>query len=135
MTTFQSFEEIEVWKRAREFVHVVYRMTREGPLSKDYALGNQLRRASISIMANIAEGFERDGNAEFIQFLSNAKASSGEIKALLYIALDQEYLNEPLFEQLRDMSSDINRRIAGFIVYLRKSRIRAGNTSESGIRN
>ncbi|HSW52366.1 MAG TPA: four helix bundle protein [Sulfuricaulis sp.] len=124
MPTLQSFQELEVWKSAREFVQEVYRITRVGSLSKDYALCNQMRRASISIMANIAEGFERDGNAEFIQFLSVAKASSGEVQALLFIALDQDYLSEPVFERLRNMSNRINRQIAGFIAYLRKSKIR-----------
>ena len=123
MPTLLSFEDLEVWKTARDFVHEVYRMTRVGPLSKDYALGNQIRRASISIMANIAEGFERDGNAEFIQFLSIAKASSGEVQALLYIALDQDYLNESLFDHLHKKSGQINRQLAGFISYLRKSKM------------
>ena len=124
MPTLESFEDLDVWQSAREFVQEVYRVTRTGPLSKDYPLCNQMRRASISIMANIAEGFERDGNAEFVQFLSVAKASSGEVQSLLYIALDQDYLNERIFQRLRSMSNHINRQIARFIAYLRKSKIR-----------
>ena len=77
MTTFQSFEEIEAWQKSRELNREIYAFSKEGPFSKDFGLRDQIRRASVSIMSNIAEGFERGGTGEFVQFLSIAKGSAG----------------------------------------------------------
>jgi four helix bundle protein len=79
----EHFEDIEAWKKARELTKIIYEVTSQGQLATDFALKDQLRRASISIMANIAEGFEREGNKEFRQFLATAKGSVGEIKSLI----------------------------------------------------
>ena len=93
MATFKSFEDIEAWQKARELTVEIYSISKKGPFGKDYALKNQIQRASIAVMSNIAEGFERGGNREFSQFLSIAKGSVGEVRSQLYIALDQEYLH------------------------------------------
>ena len=81
MATFQKFEDIEAWQRARELTREIYTASNENPFSKDFGLRDQVRKTSVSIMSNIAEGFERDGTKEFIQFLSVAKGSSGELRS------------------------------------------------------
>jgi four helix bundle protein len=86
MATFQSFEEIEAWQKARELIHEVYGISDGGLFSRDFGLCNQICRASVSIMSNIAEGFERSGTNEFIQFLAIAKGSVGEVRSQLYVA-------------------------------------------------
>ena len=78
MATFQRFEEIEAWQRARELTKKIYRITREGPFARDFGLRDQIRDASVSMMSNIAEGFERSGTGEFTQFLAIAKGSAGD---------------------------------------------------------
>jgi four helix bundle protein len=88
MSTIKRFEDIEAWQRAREIAKNIYRITSSGEFSRDYGLKDQIRRSSVSIMSNIAEGFERDGNKEFIYFLSLAKGSCGEAASQLYVALD-----------------------------------------------
>ena len=88
MATFHRFEDIDAWQKARELTRAVYAASRSGSFSKDFALRDQIRRASISVMSNIAEGFERGGNKEFRQFLSTAKGSAGEVRAQRYVALD-----------------------------------------------
>ena len=87
MATVSRFEELGAWQKARELVDRVYRMTASGELARDFALRDQIRRAVLSIPSNIAEGFERGGRAEFLQFLSIAKGSAGEVRTQLYLAL------------------------------------------------
>ena len=94
MASFRTFEEIEAWKKSRELVRAIYQATSLGAFSTDYGLRDQIRRASVSIMSNIAEGFEREGTKEFVQFLSIAKASAGEVRSQLYVALDQGYIGQ-----------------------------------------
>ncbi len=94
MATIEKFEDIESWKISREITKLVYAASSTGNFSKDFALVNQIRRASISILSNIAEGFERGGNKEFLQFLAIAKGSCGEVRAQLYVALDQNYIDK-----------------------------------------
>lgn len=98
MASFERFEDIEGWKLARQVTNQVYELSSAGEFSRDFALVNQMRRASISIMSNIAEGFERDGNKEFLQFLSIAKGSCGEVRSQLYIAFDRKYVDEARFQ-------------------------------------
>ena len=86
MATFKRVEDIEVWQRARVLTREIYRISNLGSFSKDFGLRDQIRRASVSIMSNIAEGFERSGSGEFAQFLSMAKGSSGEVRTQLYIS-------------------------------------------------
>jgi len=85
----KSFEDMQVWQDAREFVKSIYNLTLEYKFKGDYGLKDQIRRAAVSIMNNIAEGFERDNNKEFVKFLGYAKGSAGEIRSMLYVALDQ----------------------------------------------
>ena len=89
--------------------------------SKDFALVNQIRRASISILSNIAEGFERGGNKEFLQFLAIAKGSCGEVRAQFYVALDQNYIDKNQFEEITNKLLETNRMISGFMKYLQQS--------------
>ena len=88
MATLKSFEDIQAWQDARVLAKVIFSLTMEGSFSKDYSLKDQINRATGSIMDNIAEGFERDGNKEFFQFLSYAKGSAGEVRSQLHRALD-----------------------------------------------
>ncbi len=92
MNTIKRFEDIIAWQKAREMTREIYTCTRAGAFTKDFGLRSQIQRASVSTMANIAEGFDRGGDKEFIQFLSNSKGSSGEVKSHLYVALDQGYV-------------------------------------------
>ena len=121
MATITRFEEIEAWKIARELTRDIYRITSSGAFAKDFGLCDQIRRAAVSIMSNIAEGFERDGNKEFCNFLSIAKASSGEVKSQLYIALDQNYISAEDFKAIYDRASENGRVTAGLINDLRQS--------------
>ncbi|MCG8340920.1 MAG: four helix bundle protein [Cytophagales bacterium] len=108
-------------KRQENSVKLYILLLNQGALKNDFALREQMRRSTISIMANIAEGFERGGNKEFIQFLTIAKASAGETKAHLYIARDLNYLNSNDFIDLYDKLDKISKMLGGLISYLRKS--------------
>ena len=121
MAKITRFEEIESWKRSRELTRLIYRITLKQKFSRDFGLRDQIRRAAVSILSNIAEGFERDGDKEFIQFLSLAKGSCGELRAQLYVALDQEYIDQQEFLALRNLAVEISRMISGLIKYLRQS--------------
>ena len=105
----KKFEEIESWKKARLLTSKIYQTTGQGNFARDFGLKDQIRRASISILSNIAEGFERGGDKEFVQFLAMAKGSCGEVRAQLYVALDQvtylkNYLRNCRKTQLRSVS-------------------------------
>jgi four helix bundle protein len=115
MAKITKFEDIESWKRARRFTNEIYRITNAGKFSRDFVLRDQIRRAAISILSNIAEGFERGGDNEFLQFLSVAKASCGEERAQLYIALDQEYISLPQFDSLSKATNEVSQLIAGLM--------------------
>jgi four helix bundle protein len=117
----KKFEDVEVWVKARQFSVVIYKVTDEGGIKKDFGLRDQLRRASVSIVSNIAKGFERNGNKEFVQFLSYAKASSGEVRAQIYIAKDLGYLNEEQFNELTEKIVTISKMISGLINYIKQS--------------
>ena len=121
MASFRTFEEIEAWKKSRELVRAIHQATSLGAFSKDYGLRDQIRRASVSIMSNIAEGFEREGTKEFVQFLSMAKASAGEVRSQLYVALDQDYIGQMQFEGLSLKVSEVSKMISGLITYLKRS--------------
>jgi four helix bundle protein len=121
MATIQKFEDIQAWQQARELTRLIYAGTRQGAFAKDYGLRDQVQRAAVSVMANIAEGFERDGRREFIQFLSQAKGSCGEVRSHLYVALDQQYLSSDEFQSLADMALAISRMLSGLMTYLRQS--------------
>src|SRR4051794_20935381 len=100
MARIERFEDIEAWKLGRKATKLVYDATRTEEFCRDFALVNQIRRAAVSVLSNIAEGFERQGNKEFLQFLAVAKGSCGEVRAQLYVALDQDYIDELKFREI-----------------------------------
>jgi four helix bundle protein len=120
----KKFEELESWKKARRLTNTIYEATATGSFTRDFGLKDQIRRASISILSNIAEGFERGGDKEFLQFLAVAKGSCGEVRAQLYIAFDQGYLSKDLFERLFNAANEIGRLISGLMKYLSMSELR-----------
>jgi four helix bundle protein len=117
----ERFENIEAWKKARQLTQRVYEITSTGAFARDFGLRDQLRRASVSIVSNIAEGFERDGTTEFRQFLSVAKGSTGEVRAQLYVALDVGLIEQSEFDQLYNLALEVSRMISGFMRYLNTS--------------
>ena len=121
MGAIQRFEDIESWKKGRELTRRVYAQSEVGRFARDFGLRDQIRRSSVSIMSNIAEGFERDGNKEFRQYLYIAKGSAGEFRSLLYVALDAGYIDEPEFNELTSLALDAIRLLDGFIRYLDRS--------------
>ena len=121
MSTYQRFTEMEIWKESKSLVKKVYTTTTIGPFSRDWALKDQIRRASISIPCNIAEGFERGGNKEFIQYLSYAKGSAGEVFTQLHIAFDLGYLHKEDFIRLEQQVTRISYMVGGFMKYLKRS--------------
>jgi len=121
VSTFRSFEEINAWQKARELTRLVYQISGEGQFARDFGLRDQRRRACVSIMSNIAEGYERSGTKEFVQFLSVAKGSVGEVRSQLYVALDQEYISQVTFEHLIGEAMEISRMLSGLMKYLRKA--------------
>ena len=108
-----SFEELVAWQKARLLAKAVYNVTRRGEFAKDFGLGGQLQRAAVSVMSNIAEGFERNRRAEFHQFLSVAKASSAEVRSQLYVAFDAGYLRQQEFQELSASANEVARIIGG----------------------
>ena len=125
MKKIERFEDIESWQKARNLTGRIYAITSIKKFSTDLGLQNQMRRAAVSAMSNIAEGFERGGNKEFRQFLSMAKGSIAELKAQLYVALDAGYINDDVFESSYTLANETGRLIGGFIGgfirYLKKS--------------
>ena len=116
------FEDLEVWKAARALTNKIYGITKDVAFSKDFGLRDQIRRASVSIMSNIAEGYERGGNQELIQFLSIAKGSCGEVRCQLYIAGDQNYINQNELKPLVEHCKRISIMINNFMEHLKGSR-------------
>lgn len=100
MGKIEKFEDLIAWQKARELVKAIYQMTKEKPFAEDFDLVRQIRRAAVSVMANIAEGYERAGHAEFHHFLLTSKASCAEVRSHLYIAHDLGYLKESCFREL-----------------------------------
>ncbi|MGB2870143.1 MAG: four helix bundle protein [Bacteroidota bacterium] len=135
MSTFRRFEEIEAWQKARDITRSIYSISSQGSFSKDYALRDQIRRASISIVSNIAEGFERGGTKEFVQFLSVAKGSIGEVRSQLYIALDQGYIDRKMFDEISNLALETGRVIAGLMRYLRQTAIKGNKYRTPETRN
>ncbi len=118
MATIRRFEEIEAWKTARELTISVYRLTGQGAFSKDFGLRDQIRRAAVSVMSNIAEGFESQTQAQFVRYLGHAKASAGEVRSQLYVAIDIKYLTKEQFDQAFDLADKAIRQVARFMAYL-----------------
>ncbi len=112
------FEDLDCWQQAREVTRMTYELTRNSKFSKDYGLKDQMRRASVSIMANVAEGFSRKGDKEFGQFLFVAKSSAAELQSHVYVALDQGYIGEAEFRKLYDSLDHISRMTSNLIKHL-----------------
>jgi len=117
----ESFEELHIYQRATELTNAIYALTRQGEFAGDYGLVDQIRRAAVSIMSNIGEGFERGTRPEFIQFLFYAKGSAGEVRAQLRIARDQGYSSPADYERLYNLCRLISGMISNFIAHLQKS--------------
>jgi four helix bundle protein len=116
----KRFEDLIVWQRARELTKLIYKITNR-PSFLDYSLKDQIRRAAVSVMSNIAEGFERGSKEETVQFLYIAKASCGEVRAQLYIVLDQKYIDQTEFEEIKKMAQIVSASIYKFIESLKNS--------------
>jgi four helix bundle protein len=124
VAAIKRFEDISCWQKARELARIIYALSSKASFAKDFGLRDQIRRAVVSVMSNIAEGFERSGTAEFIQFLAIAKGSVGEIEAQLYVALDQGYVNQEEFENVILLATAIKKMLAGLMKYLKQSGIK-----------
>ena len=109
MATFKKFEEIVAWQKARELTKQIYEETKTGSFAKDFSLRDQIRRSSVSAMANIAEGFGRNSDREFANFLNIAIASATEVQSHLYVAIDQAYLNQTRFDSLYELAAEVIR--------------------------
>jgi four helix bundle protein len=120
MPTVRRFEELQAWQKARELVRELYRTSADGRLSKDFGLRDQLCRAAVSTMSNIAEGFARSSDKDFAHFLDIAKGSAMEVQSLLYVALDVGYADQQTFERLYKLADETISLIIRFSSYLRK---------------
>ncbi len=118
MTAITRFEDIQAWQTGRQLTNIVYALSNQSGFNRDYGLLNQIRRASVSVMSNVAEGFESRTDVQFINFLGMARASAGEVRAQLYIALDQKYIAEGQFNEAYALAEKCARQIAKFITYL-----------------
>ncbi len=123
MNKIEKFEDILAWQKARELTKEVYGLTKVGFFAKDYGLKDQVQRAAVSTMSNIAEGFERGGDKEFLQYLSMSKGSCGEVRSDLYVALDQGYVTQVKFDDLCSRTLEVGRLLSGFMGYLRSSQL------------
>ncbi|MDZ7729222.1 MAG: four helix bundle protein [Dehalococcoidia bacterium] len=120
------FEDIIAWQRARELTRRVYEITQTGTLGRDWGLANQLQRASVSVMANIAEGFERNRAGEFHQALSVAKGSCAEVRSHLYVALDAGHIGKDEFDELQRIAGEVSRLVGGLRASIDRRRDRGG---------
>jgi len=130
----KKFEDLEIWKEARRLTREIYGLSKAPKFSKDFGLRDQMQCAAVSIMSNIAEGFERDGNREFVQFLYIAKGSCGEVRSQLYVALDQEYVDQKVANDLLIMLKRLLVMIKHLIGHLKRSGLRGpkyGNSNQS----
>ncbi|MCO6498111.1 MAG: four helix bundle protein [Chitinophagaceae bacterium] len=121
MAKVTQFEDLEIWKLARIQSNEIWKICSKGKFAHDYELRNQINRSTGSVMDNIAEGFERTGNKEFINFLIIAKGSNGEVQSQLHRALDRRYLTEDEFNNMMEKSLVLSKKITALIIYLRNS--------------
>jgi len=122
MPTFKRFEEMNSWQSARELVRLIYEVTKQSEFSRDFGLRDQIRRAVISVMSNIAEGFGTGSDAEFVRFLGYARRSVSEVQSQLYAALDQQYISSEQFAEIHAKTNIAERQINALIGYLTHAR-------------
>lgn len=122
MATFRRFEEIKAWQKARQATVKIYEITNKNPFAKDFGLTNQIRRAAVSVMANIAEGNGRRTNADFASFLVQSHGSAAEVQSHLYVALDLGYLTQQDFQNLYDLLDEISKMTMSLAQHLRSSK-------------
>jgi len=118
MATVRKFEDLEVWQKSRQLCQKIFELMQKETFSRDFELKNQISRSSGSTMDNIAEGFERGGNKEFIQFWGYSKGSVGEVRSQLYRALDRNHINKTEFNETYAVADEVGKMINGFIKYL-----------------
>jgi four helix bundle protein len=118
MPNIERFEDIQSWQKGRELCKLVYDISRRSGFARDYGLRDQMRRASVSILSNIAEGFENQNNRTFTRYLYIARASAAEVRSQAYVALDQTYITDLEFATIQDLCTDIARLLTRFIAYL-----------------
>jgi len=120
----EKVEDLEIWKEARELCKRVFEITSCSPFCTDFKLRDQIKGSSGSVMDNIAEGFERDGNREFVQFLSVAKGSCGEVRSQSYRAFDYQYITQDILDELISRTIKLSKKISSLMTYLKKSDFR-----------
>lgn len=123
MATIKRFEDLECWQEARKFVRLIYKLTKKEMFKKDFELVGQLRRSAISSMANIAEGFHRNSNKDFMKFLDYARTSVAESVSHCYVALDQNYIDEKEMDEVNQQADVLWKKINNFIAYLNKKSV------------
>ncbi len=121
----ERFEDLVAWQKARELTKQIYLLTREEPFSKDFGLRDQIQRASVSIMSNLAEGFERGSRAEFHKFIVIAKASCAEVRSQLYVAFDVRHITQKKFNHVSTLAFEVSRIIGGLRSAIQKQRGKA----------
>jgi len=132
MATVERFEDLDVWQNARKLTNHVYDHTRQEPFSKDFGLRDQIQRAAVSVMSNIAEGFESRTQSVFVDYLGRARGSAGEVRAQLYVALDQGYISDSEFETMYRLVETTSRQLFRLIEYL-KSRPNSSRVQEENV--
>ena len=122
MSRVQRFEELIAWQKARLLTAAIYRITSEGGFARDFGLRDQIRRAAVSVMSNIAEGFERGSRSEFHQFLVISKASAAEVRSQIYVALDAGYIDKSTCDMLMNQASEVSKIVGGLRTAVQKQR-------------
>ena len=122
MGSIRCFEEIDAWKESRVLTKMVYSVTQQGKFSKDWELARQIQKSSVSIMSNVAEGFDGGSKAEFVRFLGYARRSASEVQSHLYVVLDQSYLTEETFTHLYQHAQTVRKMVTSFMKYLQAQR-------------
>lgn len=128
----ERFEDMDAWQAARKLMQMIYAVSTKGSFAKDYRLRDQIQGSAISVMSNIAEGFDAGGDAEFIRFLGYARRSASELQSQLYIALDQNYIDQQQFNRIYQQAIETKRLIGGFIRYLKKSQVQSPKSKVIG---
>jgi four helix bundle protein len=127
LSKVERFEDLIAWQKARDLARAIYQITQEGAFARDFGLARQIQRVVVSIMSNIAEGFERSGRREFHQFLSTAKSSCAEVRSQLYVAFDIGYLMKSAFQRLLAQAEEVGRVVGGLRASVEKLRDERGS--------